>query len=100
MVGVAPYAQPKARSPESANSSTLSPCHIWCRAASMITREDTAKHAFAKAIELHVVEKLFGVSIYDGARMYSIDEFASAMSLQEIANTVEAAAAKANDASD
>ena len=35
--------------------------------------EDTAKDAFAKAIEWHVVEKFFGVSIYDGARMYSID---------------------------
>ena len=36
--------------------------------------EDTAKEAFAKAIEWHVVEKFSGVSIYDGARMYSIDD--------------------------
>ena len=56
---------------------------------------DTAKEAFAKAIEWHVVEKFSGVSIYDSARMYSIDEFASVMALQEIANTVEAAALKA-----
>ena len=54
--------------------------------------EDTAKDAFAKAVEWHVVEKFFGVSIYDGARMYSIDRFASVMALKEIANTVEAAA--------
>ena len=53
---------------------------------------DTAKEAFAKAIEWHVVEKFSGVSIYDGARMYSIDEFASVMALQEMENTVEAAA--------
>ncbi len=59
---------------------------------------DTAKEAFAKAIEWHLVERFSGVSIYDGARMYSIDEFASAMALQQIANTVEAAALKtAND---
>ena len=59
--------------------------------------EDTAKDAFAKAVEWHVVEKFFGVSIFDGARMYSIDEFALVMSLQEIANTVKAAAMKAED---
>ena len=52
----------------------------------------TAKEAFAKAIEWHVVEKFSGVSIYDGDRIYSIDEFASVMSLREIAKTVEAAA--------
>jgi len=40
----------------------------------------------------------FDVSIY-GARMNSIGAFATVMALQEIANTVEAAAAKANDAS-
>jgi hypothetical protein len=39
-----------------------------------------------------VVEKFSGVSIYDGDRIYSIDEFASAMSLQEIAKTINAAA--------
>ena len=50
--------------------------------------EDTAKDAFAKAIEWHVVEKFFGVSIYDGARLYSIDKFASVMSLQNISINV------------
>jgi hypothetical protein len=36
--------------------------------------------------------KVHNVSISDGVKSYSIDEFASAMALQEIANTVEGAA--------
>lgn len=47
----------------------------------------TAKDAFAKAIEWHVVGKLTDVSISDGIRSYSIAEFASVMALAEIANT-------------
>ena len=35
------------------------------------------------------------VSIYDGNKLYSIDEFASAVALQEIANTAEVASAEA-----
>ena len=58
---------------------------------------NTAKEAFAKAIEWHVAEKYMDVSIYDGRKLYSIDEFASAMALQEIANTV--ATANDNEAS-
>jgi hypothetical protein len=54
---------------------------------------NTANEAFAKAIERHVAKKYTDVSIYDGSKLYSIDEFASAMALQEIANTV----VKAND---
>jgi hypothetical protein len=53
---------------------------------------ETANEAFAKAIEWHVVHKLTDVSISDGLNSYSIDGFASAMALQEIAETVEAAA--------
>ena len=53
---------------------------------------ETAKEAFAKAVEWHVVYKLTNISISDGIKSYSIDGFASAMALQEIANTVEAAA--------
>ena len=66
-----------------------------------VTR-DTAKQAFAKAIEWHVAEGFSDVSIYDGAKRYSIVEFASVMSLREIENTVDAVAPKrkANDASD
>lgn len=50
----------------------------------------TAKEAFAKAIEWHVTERLADVSIYDGVKIYSIEEFSSVMALREIANTVEA----------
>ena len=52
----------------------------------------TAKEAFAKAVEWHVVNRFTNVSISDGVKSYSIDGFASAMALKEIANTVEAAA--------
>ena len=50
----------------------------------------TAKEAFAKAVEWHVTEA--DVSIYDGVKTYSIEQFSLVMALQEIANTVEAAA--------
>ena len=50
----------------------------------------TAKDAFAKAIEWHVVGRLIDVSISDGTRSYSITEFSSVMALAEIANTAEA----------
>ena len=43
----------------------------------------------------HVAERFTDVSIYDGIKSYSIDEFASVMALQEIANTVESAATPA-----
>jgi len=57
----------------------------------MVTKE-TARRAFAKAVEWHVVERFTDVTISDGKKSYSIDEFSLAMALQEIANTVEAAA--------
>ena len=50
----------------------------------------TAKEAFAKAVEWHVTEA--DVSIYDGVKTYSIEQFSLVMALREIANTVEAAA--------
>jgi hypothetical protein len=56
---------------------------------------ETAKEAFAKAVEWHVAERFTDVSIYDGIKSYSIGEFASVMALQEIANTVESAATPA-----
>ncbi len=48
---------------------------------------DTAKEAFAKAVEWHIVGRLTNVSISDGIRSYSIAEFALVMALAEIANT-------------
>ena len=53
---------------------------------------ETAKEVFAKAVEWHVVERFANVSISDGVKSYSIAEFSLVMALQEIANTVEAAA--------
>ena len=49
---------------------------------------ETAKDAFAKAIEWHVVGKLTNVSISDGTKSYSIVEFASVMAVAEIAGTI------------
>jgi len=51
---------------------------------------ETAKEAFAKAVKWHVVHKLTDVSISDGIKSYSIDGFALAMAMQEIANAIEA----------
>jgi hypothetical protein len=50
---------------------------------------ETAKEAFAKAVEWHAVERFTNISIHDGAKSYSIDEFSSLMALRDIANTVE-----------
>ena len=48
---------------------------------------ETAKDAFAKAIEWHVVGRQIDISISDGTRNYSIAEFALVMALAEIAST-------------
>lgn len=50
---------------------------------------ETAKEAFAKAVEWHVVGRFRDISIDDGTKTYSIDEFSSVMALSEIANTVK-----------
>ena len=52
----------------------------------------TAKEAYAKAVEWHVTGRFAYVSISDSTKTYSIDAFALAMALLEIAKTVEAAA--------
>ncbi len=51
---------------------------------------ETAKEAFAKAIEWQAVHKLTCVTISDGVRSFTITDFASAMAFLEIANTVGA----------
>ena len=51
---------------------------------------ETAKEAFAKAVEWQVVHKLSCVIISDGVRSFTITDFASAMAFLEIANTVGA----------
>jgi hypothetical protein len=50
---------------------------------------ETAKEAFAKAIEWHVVNRFTNISITDGDISYSIAEFSSEMALKQIADTVE-----------
>jgi hypothetical protein len=52
----------------------------------------TAKEAFAKAVEWHETGRFTSVSINDSTKTYSIDAFALAMALLEIAKTVNAAA--------
>jgi hypothetical protein len=49
---------------------------------------DTAKKAFAEAIDWHVVKRFTGVTISDGVRCYTIAEFSSVMALMEIAETI------------
>jgi len=51
---------------------------------------ETAKDAFAKAVEWYVAERLSNVTISDGNKSYAVSEFSSVMALQQIADTVEA----------
>ena len=51
---------------------------------------ETAKEAFAKAVEWHILGRFTNINIDDGTKSYSIDEFSSWMALDEIANTVAA----------
>jgi CTP synthase (UTP-ammonia lyase) len=51
---------------------------------------ETAKEAFATAVDWQVVKKLPDVTISDGIKTSSIVEFASRLALLEIANTTEA----------
>ena len=53
---------------------------------------ETAKKAFAKAVEWHVAKGFRGVSISDGHKRFTIAEFSWKMASQEIANTVDAGA--------
>ena len=52
----------------------------------------TAKEAYAKAVQWHVTGRFAHVTISDSTKTYSIEAFAVAMALLEIANTVKAAA--------
>jgi len=53
---------------------------------------ETAKEAFAKAVDWQVVDRFTDVTISDGIRTSSIAEFSSRMALLEIANATEATA--------
>ena len=52
---------------------------------------ETAKEAFAKAVEWQVVQ-FADVTISDGTKRYTVTEFASVMALKEVADTVVASA--------
>ena len=73
-----------------AYASTM-PFLIWAYVDdhALSTTAQTAKDAFAKAIEWHIVRKLADVSISDGSRSYSITQFSLMMALAEIATTIE-----------
>ena len=51
----------------------------------------TAKEAFAKAIEWRKSGRFTSVSIHEGAKSYSVEEFALAKALVEIGKTVDGA---------
>ena len=52
---------------------------------------ETAKEAFAKAVEWQVVQ-VADVSISDGVKRSTVTEFAALMALKEVADTIEASA--------
>lgn len=51
---------------------------------------ETAKEAFARAVEWYVVERFDNITISDGAKSLTIAEFSWVMALLEIGKTVEA----------
>jgi hypothetical protein len=59
----------------------------------LVVTLETAKEAFAKAVEWQVGEQLNNVSINDGTKSYTVAEFSSVMAVKQIADTVEADAA-------
>jgi hypothetical protein len=58
---------------------------------------ETAKDAFAKAIDWHIAKQIDDVAISDGDNDYSIAEFSSAMALSEIAAIQRDSLNSAND---
>lgn len=51
---------------------------------------ETAKEAFAKAVEWYLVERFTNITISEGAKSLTIAEFSWVMALLEIGKTVEA----------
>ena len=49
---------------------------------------ETAKEAFAKAVEWQVANCAWGVTISDGRSSFTVAEFSWSMASQEIANTM------------
>jgi hypothetical protein len=63
--------------------------HAYVDGHDLSATAETAKEAFARAIEWRIVGGLADVLISDGTRSYSIAEFSSVMALAEIANTIK-----------
>lgn len=60
----------------------------WLDDHALTVSTATAKEAFAKAVEWHVTGRFTRVSITDSTKTYSIEAFALAMALLEIAKTI------------
>ena len=54
----------------------------------LTAQAETAKEAFAKAVEWQVANGVRGVSISDGGRRFTVAEFSWRMASREIAETV------------
>ena len=76
-------------------------CPSWCKAwlddHALTVSTATAKEAFAKAVEWHVTRRFTRVSITDSTKTYSIEAFALAMALVEIAKTINSGESKAEE---
>jgi hypothetical protein len=53
----------------------------------LTAQAETAKEAFAKAVEWQVANRFYNVSINDGSRCFTVAEFSWTMASQEIADT-------------
>jgi hypothetical protein len=58
---------------------------------------ETAKEAFAKAVEWHVAEQLSNVTISDGTKSYTVSEFSSVMALWYVDSTLSTLYSDARD---
>jgi len=58
---------------------------------------ETAKEAFAKAVEWHVAEQLSNVTISDGTKSYTVSEFSSVMALWYVDSTLSTSYSDARD---
>ena len=58
---------------------------------------ETAKEAFAKAVEWHVAERLSNVTINDGTKSYTDSEFSSVMALWYVDSTLSTLYSDARD---
>jgi hypothetical protein len=62
----------------------------WVLGRLVTAEAETAKEAFAKAVEWQVVNCAWGVTISDHRRIFTIAEFSWTMASEEIANTMRA----------